>query len=335
MSTRQELLSVSRLVVETRHNIRSLTLVRGVSFSVTAGRTLCLVGESGSGKTMTALALMRLLANGLHAHADSVVLDSERIVLDGRHGPPPGLAMIFQEPMTALNPAFTVGNQIVEALRIHQSLTRAECRTAAIRLLDEVGIPDPASRLSAYPHQLSGGMRQRVVIAIALACRPKVLIADEPTTALDVTVQAQILRLFRELQTGHGLSLILVTHDMGVVSNAGDDVAVMYAGQVVEFGTVRQILEDPKHPYTQALLACMPAMPVDDGPAAPPPETLAEIAGIVPPPSDWGDGCTFAPRCRFARAECHTNAPRWTNIVEEHGVACWLYEPRNETLADD
>lgn len=330
-----DVLSVRGLFVETRQRQSALPLVRGVSFSVATGRTLCLVGESGSGKTMTALALMRLLAGGLHARAEAVLLDGEAIALEGRRGPPHGLAMIFQEPMTALNPAFTVGNQIVEALRIHQRMTRAAGRDETIRLLDEVGITDPASRLSAYPHQLSGGMRQRVMTAVALACIPKVLIADEPTTALDVTVQAQILRLFKELQTQRGLGIVLVTHDMGVVSNAADDVAVMYAGQIVEFGAVRRVLEDPKHPYTQALLACMPFMPGDDGPVAPPPETLAEIEGVVPPPSEWGAGCTFAPRCPFVRPECRVTTPGWTKIDEHHGVACWLYDTRNAELPDD
>ena len=329
MSAHDEVLRVDGLVVETATGRRKLALVRGVSLSVSVGRTLCLVGESGSGKTITALALMRLLAGGLHVRTGEAALEGRPIELDSRQGPPTGLAMIFQEPMTALNPAFTIGDQIVEALRIHRKMAKREARAEALRLLEEVGIVDAPTRLSAYPHQLSGGMRQRVVIAIALACGPKVLIADEPTTALDVTVQAQILRLFRELQTGHGLGMILVTHDMGVVSTAGDDVAVMYAGQVVEAGSVRQVLEEPKHPYTQALLACMPSMSAVDGPPEPP-EALAEIAGIVPPPTDWGTGCTFAPRCPFVRPECHLKAPRRVGLGEGRSVACWLYQEQRE-----
>lgn len=323
------LLELRGLEVEAVGEGRALRLVRGVSFSVGAGRTLCLVGESGSGKTMTALALMRLLGGGLEVRAGEAAIDGTAIDLAGRRGPPPGLAMIFQEPMTALNPAFTVGSQIVEALRIHRKMAKPAARDEAARLLEEVGIPEPRARLAAYPHQLSGGMRQRVVIAIALACGPKVLIADEPTTALDVTVQAQILRLFRELQRGHGLGMVLVTHDMGVVSTAGDDVAVMYAGQVVEAGAVRQVLEAPKHPYTRALLACMPAMPAGDEAAAPP-APLAEIEGIVPPPVEWGAGCTFAPRCPAARPECHVAAPPWIGTGEGAGVACWLHVERGD-----
>jgi peptide/nickel transport system ATP-binding protein len=334
VSAHANILTVQRLFVETRQLQHPLALVRGVSVSVAAGRTLCLVGESGSGKTMTALALMRLLPGGLHARADHVSLDGDEIALDGRRGPPHGLAMIFQEPMTALNPAFTVGNQIIEALRIHQHMTRTAGRNEAIRLLDEVGIPDPASRLSTYPHQLSGGMRQRVMTAIALACIPKILIADEPTTALDVTVQAQILRLFKDLQTERGLGIVLVTHDMGVVSNAADDVAVMYAGQIIEFGAVQQVLGTPKHPYAKALLACMPFMPNGRGPIPPPPDTLAEIEGVVPPPSAWDEGCTFAPRCPFAMPKCHATTPAWTTIAENHGVACWLYEATNKEHPD-
>lgn len=329
MSARDEVLRVDGLVVETTSGRRNLALVRGVSLSVAAGRTLCLVGESGSGKTMTALALMRLLADGLQVRAGEAALEDRPVELGTRQGPPRGLAMIFQEPMTALNPAFTIGDQIVEALQIHRKMTKKEAWAEALRLLEEVGIVDARARLSTYPHQLSGGMRQRVVIAIALACDPKVLIADEPTTALDVTVQAQILRLFRKLQTRHGLGMILVTHDMGVVSTAGDDVAVMYAGQVVEAGMVRQVLEEPLHPYTQALLSCMLSMPTSDGPPEPP-GALAEIAGIVPPPADWGAGCTFAPRCPFVRPECRMEAPKRIGLGEGRSVACWIYREQDD-----
>lgn len=328
------MLNVQELFVEAGWSGRELPLVRGVSFSVAPGRTLCLVGESGSGKTMTALALMRLLPGGLQARAKRVTLDNVEISLAGRRGPPPGLAMIFQEPMTALNPAYSIGSQIVEALRIHQELRRPNARAEAVRLLDEVGIPMAELRFSAYPHQLSGGMRQRVMIAIALACSPQILIADEPTTALDVTVQAQILRLFRDLQRKRGLGMVLVTHDMGVVSNAGDDVAVMYAGEVVELGPVELTLNDPKHPYTRALLACMPFMPVEGHPAVAPPENLAEIDGIVPPPSEWREGCTFAARCPFARPECWQTAPTWVPIDENRGVSCWLYSKERTECCD-
>jgi peptide/nickel transport system ATP-binding protein len=323
------MLAVHHLSVGVDGRGASFKVVRDLSFEVAAGRTLCLVGESGSGKTMTALALMRLLPEPLRAQAQVVTIDGVVVELGSQRGPPLGLAMIFQEPMTALNPAFAVGHQIIEALNIHQGLAGAPAKAEAIRLLDEVGITAAAARFSAFPHQLSGGMRQRVMIAMALACAPRFLIADEPTTALDVTVQAQIIRLFKQLQAQHGLGMILVTHDMGVVSLAGDDVAVMYAGQIVEYGSVGRILEDPKHPYTQALLACMPTMPDEANLVPEPPARLAEIAGIVPPPTDWNDACTFAARCQFARDECHARAPLWVDLRAEHRVACWLYNDQN------
>ena len=329
MSASAAALEVRELVVGVRRGDASLRLVRGASFAVAAGRTLCLVGESGSGKTLTALALMRLLPRSLGAQAQQVLLEGQPVSLAGWSGPPAGLAMIFQEPMTALNPAFTVGSQIGEALRIHhRGMGARQARAEALRLLEEVGIADAAQRLQAYPHQMSGGMRQRVVIAIALACAPRVLIADEPTTALDVTVQAQILRLFRQLQQMHRLGLVLVTHDMGVVSAVADDVAVMYAGQVVEQGPAEQVLGAPLHPYTRALLACTPAMPSGVEPPRPPDAPLAEIPGVVPLPAEWGAGCTFAPRCPQVRAECSVRAPRWVERESGRGVACWLHEER-------
>lgn len=330
MSESAAALEVRELVVGVRRGDVSLRLVRGVSFDVAAGRTLCLVGESGSGKTLTALALMRLLPRSLGAEARQVLLQGQAVSLAGWSGPPAGLAMIFQEPMTALNPAFTVGSQIGEALRIHHpGMGAREARAEALRLLEEVGIADAARRLHAYPHQMSGGMRQRVVIAIALACAPRVLIADEPTTALDVTVQAQILRLFRKLQQAHRLGMVLVTHDMGVVSAVADDVAVMYAGQVVEQGPAEQVLGAPLHPYTRALLACTPAMPAGVQALQPPDAPLAEIPGVVPLPAEWGAGCTFAARCPQVRAECSAQAPRWVEREGGRRVACWLHEERS------
>ncbi len=337
MNASQSALAVEHLTLEVGNRRESIELVRDVSFAVRAGRTLCLVGESGCGKTMTALAIMGLLPAGIRARSGTISLAGQRFDPAARRGtggrPQHGLAMIFQEPMTALNPAYSVGDQIGEALRIHRRLRGAAVRREAVQLLVDVGIPAAAERLHAYPHQLSGGMRQRVMIAMALACDPRVLIADEPTTALDVTVQAQILRLLKKLQTDKGLAIVLVTHDMGVVSEVADDVVVMYAGKVVESGSVERVVDHPAHPYSQALLACMPGLPESSDDQAIPAGSLQEIAGSVPPPSQWGSACPFVGRCERAFARCDQAMPPPVRVTDEQEVLCWLYQAEYEALA--
>ncbi len=300
---------------------RTIHPVDGVSFSLEAGRTLALVGESGCGKSLTGLALLRLVPPPGQIAANSVIrLSGEdlmafdepamRAVRGGRIG------MVFQDPMTSLNPVLTAGDQIAEAVRAHRKVSRQEARARAMALLAEVGIADPARRLDEYPHQLSGGMRQRVMIAIALAAEPEILIADEPTTALDVTVQAQILELLDRLRVEHGMAVLLVTHDLGVVAGRADDMCVMYAGQIVERASTRQVFEAPAHPYTRGLFASVPTI---TGPR----ERLTPIAGSVPPPTAWPTGCRFAPRCpeRFDRC---TTMPTLRRAGASHEARCWL-----------
>jgi len=297
-------------------------LVSDVSLSVAPGQTLCVVGESGCGKSLTALALMGLLAS------PPLSVTGGRALLDGRDLltlPPAELqalrgdrmAMIFQEPMTSLNPALRIGEQIAEAVLRHRPVSRAEARARALEMLRRVRIPAPESRMEAYPHNLSGGMRQRVMIAMALANDPALLLADEPTTALDVTIQAQILELMRTLQAETGSAMILITHDLGVVAEMADTVAVMYAGRVVEQGPVAQIFEDPQHPYTIGLMSSMPTL----GTRA---ARLVTIPGVVPQAGQMPDGCRFAPRCPFAGAQCDA-APALRGIGPGpgHAVACW------------
>ena len=295
-------------------------LVDDVSFSLARGETLCIVGESGCGKSLTALALMGLLARPAvqvtsgHArfagHALFEMSDHELSDLRGDR-----IAMIFQEPMTSLNPAFRIGEQIAETIVRHRGASRKQARVRALELLRRVRIPAPEKRLSAYPHQLSGGMRQRVMIAMALANDPELLIADEPTTALDVTIQAQILELIAELQRDAGTALILVTHDLGVVAEVADRVAVMYAGRVVEQGPVDAIFDDPQHPYTVGLLGSLPSLGRREG-------RLATIPGSVPPPSNWSAGCRFASRCPLALAQCATEQPALEEVGVGHAAAC-------------
>jgi peptide/nickel transport system ATP-binding protein len=269
---------------------------------------LCLVGESGCGKSLTALAVMNLLPRAARRRSDALNLAgtdlrglSERSMADLRGHK---LAMIFQEPMTSLNPAFTVGEQLQEVLRRHKRATRAEARKRAVYLLDRVGIPHPESRLGQYPHQLSGGLRQRVMIAMALMCGPDLIIADEPTTALDVTIQAQILRLLADLQREFSMGLILITHDLGIVARVAHRVAVMYAGQIVETGMAQELFARPLHPYTQGLLRCIPGTG-----AVRPGQHLGSIPGLVPSLIGEQRGCSFRDRCAFAFADCATDVP--------------------------
>ncbi|WP_341701876.1 ABC transporter ATP-binding protein [Ferrovibrio sp.] len=294
--------------------------VDGVTFSVDAGRTLGIVGESGCGKSVTSLSVMGLLpARGACIAGGSVrfkgvdlleLAESARRDLRGNR-----LAMIFQEPMTSLNPAFTIGDQIMEGLIRHRQMSRTAARDAAIAMLRQVRIPAPEQRVDDYPHQLSGGMRQRAMIAMALACGPELLIADEPTTALDVTVQAQILDLLRDLQRDSGAAILLISHDLGVIAEMADEVAVMYAGRVVEQAPVARLFEAPQHPYTIGLLGSIPRLDYDQ-------LQLAAIEGSVPDPSNPPPGCRFAPRCPFADTECHTAQPALRAIQPGHAVAC-------------
>ncbi|SEK08805.1 ABC transporter ATP-binding protein [Achromobacter sp. NFACC18-2] len=305
---------------------RAAEVLNDVSFALRPGETLCLVGESGCGKSMTALAIMRLIPPLARIGAGRVRLRGADLAMHDdeamRRVRGNNISMIFQEPMTALNPVYTVGDQIAEPLRLHQGLTRPQARARAIDMLKSVGIPLPERRVDDYPHQLSGGMRQRVMIAIALACDPDVLIADEPTTALDVTVQAQIFDLLREQQARRGTAVLLITHDMGAVSEMADRVVVMYGGRVVEQGSVGQILAHPRHPYTQGLIACLPELDREPGDERP---DLPEIPGVVPSVWERGLGCPFVDRCNHAMARCSREFPPMAVLDGGQGVSCWLY----------
>ena len=300
------LLDIDRLHVDFPTQGAVLHAVDGVSLQLQEGEVLGIVGESGSGKSVTMMALMGLIGYPGQVRAQSLrfagqdllgLTDRQRRSLIGKD-----VAMIFQDPTTSLNPCFTVGFQLVEALRLHLKLDKTAARLRATELLEQVGIPAAASRLNDYPHQMSGGMNQRVMIAMAIACNPRLLIADEPTTALDVTIQAQILDLLRSLQQERGMALVLITHNMGVVQEMAQQVAVMYAGQVVEQGSVATLFAAPQHPYTEALLAAMPERAAASG-------RLATIPGVVPGLYDRPPGCLFAPRCRYATVRCQAERP--------------------------
>jgi oligopeptide/dipeptide ABC transporter ATP-binding protein len=297
--------------------------VDGVSFTLDRGETLALVGESGCGKSLTSLALLRLVPPPGRVDAGSVVRlgDTDVLALEGealRRIRGRRIGMIFQDPMTSLNPVFTAGDQIAEGIRAHFRISKAEARERALRLLQEVGIPDPAERLDAYPHQLSGGMRQRVMIAIALAAEPEILVADEPTTALDVTVQAQILEVLDQLRRSRGMAVLLITHDLGIVAGRADRVAVMYAGQIVEEAETAELFTNPSHPYTQGLFASVPRI---SGPL----RRLTPIRGTVPPATGWPTGCRFRPRCPQAFGKC-VLAPEPLPVGPGHRMRCWLAE---------
>jgi oligopeptide/dipeptide ABC transporter ATP-binding protein len=293
--------------------------VDGVSFTLEAGRVLGLVGESGCGKSMTALSLMRLVPPPGRIVGGRILLDGRDLqTLDEREMRAvrgAGLAMIFQEPMTSLNPVFTVGSQIAEAVRLHRGVSRRMAWVRATELLAEVGIADPVRRARDYPHQLSGGMRQRVMIAIAISCEPRVLIADEPTTALDVTIQAEILELLGTLRARRGMGLLLITHDLGVVAEQADEVAIMYAGRIVEHAPVHEIFDRPLHPYTQALFRSMPGLGGRH-------ERLETIPGQVPDLLALPTGCSFRDRCRLAISECATAVPPLEPKAGSHPAAC-------------
>ncbi len=328
------LLEVTDLRTYFRTDAGLARAVDGVSFQVERGEVLGIVGESGSGKSVTSLSIMRLIPEppGEIVAGSSIRLKGEELV-----GAPEkrlrqirgnDVAMIFQEPMTSLNPVFPVGEQIAEAVRLHRGVGKEAARARAIELLGLVGLPDPEQRVDVYPHELSGGQRQRVMIAMALSCEPDLLIADEPTTALDVTIQAQILDLLAELRRRLGMAIVLITHDLGVVAEVCDRVVVMYAGQVREQAPAAAIFGDPRDPYTQGLLSSIPRL----GEHA---EKLAVIPGTVPSPARWPAGCRFHTRCPFAWDLCLREAPPFFHPAEEHDVRCWLEkhpERREEVL---
>ncbi len=296
------------------------SLVESLSFTVSEGESLALVGESGSGKSITALAIMGLLpepevtvSQGCIEFISDSLLEMPK--QKRRHISGSGIAMIFQEPMTSLNPVMRIGDQIAEMIHAHEKVSRAAARSRAVALLQAVRIPEPKTRLRAYPHQLSGGQRQRIMIAMALACRPKLLIADEPTTALDVTVQAQILALLRELQQELSMAMLFITHDLGVVANIADRVAIIYCGQLAETGSIGAVFANPAHPYTQGLFNCVP------DPSRQLSELIA-IPGQLPAASEPLEPCRFAPRCRFADRQCTQAAPSAVAIALEHTAYC-------------
>lgn len=305
--------------------------VDDVTFSVHAGETLAIVGESGCGKTMTSLSLMRLVpsppgrivSGSIKLGGRDLVTLSEAQMRDVRGNE---ISMIFQEPMTSLNPVMTIGKQIAETVRLHQDLSRSAAMAKAIDMLRLVKIPEPVQRAKEYPHQLSGGMRQRAMIAMALACNPRVLIADEPTTALDVTIQAQILDLILDLQKTLGTAVILITHDLAVVAETAQRVIVMYAGKKVEEAAVEDLFGEPLHPYTHGLLASIPHLEVIGGDAVVANGRLKEIPGMVPALTNLPKGCTFAPRCAFADDRCRSVAPDYEEKRAGHWAACWHSE---------
>lgn len=310
----------------------SFNAVDGISFQVGRGETLGIVGESGCGKSVTSLSIMGLVKSPGKVSGDTIdfngvnLLDLSKKEMRNLRGSE--MSMIFQEPMTSLNPVYSVGDQIGESLKIHRKLKRKERKETVVDLLKQVGIPRADEIYHSYPHQLSGGMRQRVMIAMAMACDPKLIIADEPTTALDVTIQAQILELMKELQRKKEMSMILITHDLGVVSEVCDRLVVMYAGKIVETGPVKEVLSNPSHPYTKGLLASLPKK----GQKA---KRLNFIPGQVPAPLNWGKGCRFADRCPYIMSECHNSMPPLFEVNKMHESACWLASEGEERDSND
>ncbi|MFZ3580342.1 ABC transporter ATP-binding protein [Virgibacillus sp. DJP39] len=323
----EKILSVDQLHVSFRTHEGEVKATRGVSFELEKGETLAIVGESGSGKSVAAKSLMRVLPKQNCMIKDGQILyegndllklsEKEMEKIRGSE-----MSMVFQDPMTSLNPTMPIGKQIMEGLKKHQHLRKKDALAKAKELLELVGIPNAAERMNEYPHQFSGGMRQRVVIAIALACNPKVLIADEPTTALDVTIQAQILDLMKAIQKKTGTAIIIITHDLGVVANMAQRVAVMYAGEIIETGTVDEIFFEPKHPYTWGLLLSMPNLHGDRS------VPLIPIPGSPPDLAHLSEGCPFADRCSHAMEVCHHFSPASTRVSGTHAVSCWLEDER-------
>jgi peptide/nickel transport system ATP-binding protein len=325
MSADAPLLAVENLVTEFYTDKETVRAVDGVSFEIARGETLGIVGESGSGKSVTARSIMGLVDSpGAILPESSIRLDGEELTTksEAEYQTIRGseAAMVFQDPLTSLNPVYTVGNQLKETLRLHRGIRGQEATDVAIDLLEDVGIPDAARRLAEYPHQFSGGMRQRTVIALALACNPELLICDEPTTALDVTIQAQILELLEEIQDERNVAIMFITHDMGVIAEVADRVGVMYAGEIVESAPVVELYEEPAHPYTEGLLASIPGESASEG-------ELDTIEGEVPIPNGPATHCRFAPRCPEAFEECQAVHPELlpTGADDEHTAACLLY----------
>ena len=322
----EPLLSVEDLQTQFDTEDGTVRAVDGVSFDVKPGETVCLVGESGSGKTVACESITKLIpqppgditGGAVNFDGEDLTELSGKALRQYRGG---RIGHVFQNPQGALDPVYTVGDQLIEAIRLHRDVSKSAARERAVELLDRVGIGDVSERIDDYPHQFSGGMKQRVVIAMALACDPDLLIADEPTTALDVTIQAQVLRLLDELQEERGMAMLFVTHDLGVVAEIADRVVVMYAGKVMETGDVYQVFEDPSHPYTRALLDCLPGRG----------RALETIGGTLPDPTDPPDGCRFHPRCPHAVAECETgDQPDFQDVGGEHGVSCVLHDETHD-----
>jgi peptide/nickel transport system ATP-binding protein len=326
------ILKVNNLTTQLTIDRKIYSVVDKLSFSLYPGKTLAIVGESGCGKSMTALSIMRILPHPPALHPQGEVLyrgqdllkfsDRQMRSIRGSR-----IAMIFQDPTSALNPVYTVGDQLAEVAELHMNQYGDEAMALAIKALADVGIPSPKDRLGDYPHQLSGGMRQRVMIAMALMCEPDILIADEPTTALDVTIQAQVLDLMRDLQKRRGMALLLITHDMGVVAEMADDVIVMYAGQGIESGTVHQIFDEMSHPYTQGLFRSRPSADTKPG------SMLNAIRGTVPPLTHYPEGCHFHPRCQYCMEKCKQGVVSEISVSENknHQVACWLWDGSKES----
>jgi peptide/nickel transport system ATP-binding protein len=332
----QPMVDVRDLKVRFKRGGQTLSAVNGVSLQVAPGEVLALIGESGSGKSVTLRALMRLHSERTTRIEGTIeIAGQDLMALSGKQLQAlrgPVAAMIFQEPLLALDPVYTIGQQIIEALRRHQPMSHAEARTTAVEALRRVRIPSPELRLDAYPHEMSGGMRQRAMIALALSCQPKLLLADEPTTALDATVQIQILILLRELQQALGLSIIFVTHDIGAAVEVADRVAVMYGGRIVEQAPLAELLNNPQHPYTRVLLGTRPKEGLRKG------ERLTSIPGVPPDLANLPTGCAFAPRCLLASDLCQRQVPAIEDVIAEHSVSChhWNQVPvqlSRETLS--
>ncbi len=327
----KKLLVVSELQVEFRAERGIVNAVNGISFDVRAGETIGIIGESGSGKTVSMLAIMGLIPSPPGFICGSVQFEGQDLFTlnEGSRRKIRGsqIAMVFQDPLTSLNPVLTIGQQVSEMYKLHKNLGETASRQKAIELLDAVGIPDANRRYNDYPHRLSGGMRQRVMIAIGIACHPKLLIADEPTTALDVTIQAQILQLVKKLKADFGMSIIWITHDFGVIAGLADRVIVMYAGNIVEIGQIDEIFYNPRHPYTIGLLRAVPRLDEES------PRRLEQIEGSPPLSGIVGDVCCFHLRCRFAIEKCHTKAPPFFGSENgEHRWACWIDLKKEDTV---
>ncbi len=317
------LLRVSGLKTQFRQDGRTVTAVDGVSFDVRRGETLAIVGESGSGKSVTAMSILRLIPSPPGEIVDGEVIFDGKDMLslsdeEIRRMRGSDIAMIFQEPMTSMNPVLTIGRQLSEPIQVHRGGNGKSLLSKCVDLLRKVRIPDPENRVKAYPHQLSGGMRQRAMIAMGLGCDPRLIIADEPTTALDVTVQAQILELLKDLTRERDTSMILITHDLGVVARYADRINVMYAGRIVEQGTARDIFNNPRHPYTLGLMASIPRLDQPSG------TRLVPITGQPPDLSNLPAGCPFHPRCRFAEDRCRQERPPLSQVTDHHWKACWI-----------